>query len=202
MGAGSVMLVFWDQRLAFVATPKTGSTAIATALESYASVSIQRPPVLKHTTVMRYHRFMGPYLQVASGHEFELCAVMREPRDWLASWYRYRQREDLGDLTRSTREISFDTFVRGWCQDPAPDYAAVGSQAQFFKPRNGKGVDHLFRYDQMDRLIGFLETRLKVKIDLPRVNVSPSAPVDLSPETERLLQNRARTDFEIYNSIG
>ena len=51
------MLVFWDQRLAFLATPKTGSTAIAAALESLAAVSIQRPPLLKHTTVHRYRRF-------------------------------------------------------------------------------------------------------------------------------------------------
>ena len=56
------MLVFWEQRLAFLATPKTGSTAIAAALESLAAVSIQRPPLLKHTTVHRYRRFIGPFL--------------------------------------------------------------------------------------------------------------------------------------------
>ena len=31
------MLVFWEQRLAFLATPKTGSTAIAAALERHAA---------------------------------------------------------------------------------------------------------------------------------------------------------------------
>ena len=64
------MLVFWEQRLAFLATPKTGSTAIAAALESLASVSIQRPPLLKHTTVHRYRRFIGPYLEAASKESF------------------------------------------------------------------------------------------------------------------------------------
>jgi hypothetical protein len=54
------MLVFWDQRLVFLATPKTGSTAIAMALEPLASVSVQRPPVLKHTTVQRYPGSSGP----------------------------------------------------------------------------------------------------------------------------------------------
>ena len=32
------MLVFWEQRLAFLATPKTGSTAIAAALEPLAPI--------------------------------------------------------------------------------------------------------------------------------------------------------------------
>jgi hypothetical protein len=64
------MLVFWEQRLAFLATPKTGSTAIAAALESLAAVSIQRPPLLKHTTVHRYRRFIGPFLEAASKDTF------------------------------------------------------------------------------------------------------------------------------------
>ena len=88
------MLVFWEQRLAFLATPKTGSTAIAAALESLAAVSIQRPPLLKHTTVHRYRRFIGPFLEAASKENFTLVALMREPKDWLGSWYRFRQREE------------------------------------------------------------------------------------------------------------
>ena len=82
------MLVFWEQKLAILATPKTGSTAIEAALDSLASISIQRPPVLKHTNVQRYHRFLGPYFEAASGDRFTVVALMREPRDWLGSWYR------------------------------------------------------------------------------------------------------------------
>ena len=127
------MLVFWDQRLAFLATPKTGSTAIAAALESLAALSIQRPPILKHTTVHRYRRFLGPYLKAASGEDFTVVALMREPRDWLGSWYRYRQREDGIEAQKSTQALSFDDFVQGYCTDPQPEFAAVGSQARFLQ---------------------------------------------------------------------
>ncbi len=195
------MLVFWDQRLAFLATPKTGSTAIAAALEPLAALSVQRPPVLKHTTVHRYHRFVGPYLAAASGHEFTLCALMREPRDWLGSWYRYRSRETMAESPRGTRDIDFDTFVQGWCSDPQPEFASVGSQARFLQPRNGKGVDHLFRYEEIDRLVGFLEDRLDFEITLPKLNVSPHAALELSPRTERRLAERASADFALYASI-
>ncbi|MCX7288862.1 MAG: hypothetical protein NTW20_15290 [Rhodobacterales bacterium] len=140
------MLVFYDQRLAFLATPKTGSTAIAAALESLASVSIQRPPLLKHTTVHRYRRFIGPYLEAASKDTFTLVALMRDPRDWLGSWYRFRQRDGT-DPERSTADMSFDDFVRAWCQTPRPLVAEVGSQGKFLRPRQGVGVDRLFRYE-------------------------------------------------------
>ncbi|MGB4828899.1 MAG: hypothetical protein WBP18_16820 [Paracoccaceae bacterium] len=194
------MLVFWDARLAFLATPKTGSTAIAAALESLAAVSIQRPPVLKHTTVHRFRRFVGPYLQAASKADWTLVALMREPRDWLSSWYRFRQREEI-ETSRSTRAMSFDDFVRGWCSDPRPDFADVGSQGRFLRPRQGQGVDRLFRYEEIDTFVHFLEERLGCEIILPRLNVSPPGLTDLSPQTEALLREAAAEDFALYETL-
>jgi hypothetical protein len=194
------MLVFWEQRLAFLATPKTGSTAIAAALESLAAVSIQRPPLLKHTTVHRYRRFVGPYLEAASKDTFTLVALMREPRDWLGSWYRFRQREET-DPARSTREMSFDDFVRAWCQDPRPAFADVGSQEKFLRPRQGVGVDRLFRYEEIGTFVAFLEDRLDCEVILPRLNVSPPGVTELSPATEALLHEVAAEDFTLYRTL-
>lgn len=194
------MLVFWDQRLAFLATPKTGSTAIAAALESLAAVSIQRPPLLKHTTVHRYRRFIGPYLEAASKDQFTLVALMREPRDWLGSWYRFRQREET-PAAKSTVGMSFDDFVRAWCQDPRPEVADVGSQAKFLRPRQGVGVDRLFRYEEIGSFVEFLEDRLGCEILLPRLNVSPPGITELSAETEALLQEVATEDFALYRTL-
>jgi hypothetical protein len=194
------MLVFWDQRLAFLATPKTGSTAIAAALESLSAVSIQRPPVLKHTTVHRYRRFVGPFLAAAAKEDFTLVALMREPRDWLGSWYRFRQREET-DPQRSTRGMSFDDFVQAWCRDPQPEFAAVGSQGRFLRPRQGEGVDRLFRYEEIDSFVEFLEDHLSCEIILPRLNVSPAGQTELSAETEVLLHEVAAEDFALYATL-
>jgi hypothetical protein len=194
------MLVFWEQRLAFLATPKTGSTAIAAALESLAAVSVQRPPLLKHTTVHRYRRFIGPYLEAASKDTFTLVALMREPRDWLGSWYRFRQRDET-DAGKSTAGMSFDDFVRAWCRDPRPDFADVGSQGKFLRPRQGVGVDRLFRYEEIGAFVHFLEERLDCEIILPRLNVSPSGATELSPETEALLREVAAEDYALYDTL-
>lgn len=194
------MLVFWEQRLAFLATPKTGSTAIAAALESLAAVSIQRPPLLKHTTVHRYRRFIGPFLEAASKDTFTLVALMREPTDWLGSWYRFRQREET-EVVKSTRDISFDDFVRAWCQESRPDFADVGSQAKFLRPRQGVGVDRLFRYETIDTFVQFLEDRLGCEVILPRLNVSPAGATNLSPATESLLREFAAEDFALYATL-
>lgn len=194
------MLVFWEQRIAFLATPKTGSTAVAAALESLAAVSIQRPPLLKHTTVHRYRRFVGPFLEAASKDTFTVVALMREPIDWLGSWYRFRQREET-DAGKSTKGMSFDDFALAWCQDPRPDFADVGSQGKFLRPRQGVGVDRLFRYEEIDSFVHFLEERLGCEITLPRLNVSPPGSTVLSARTEARVREVAAEDFALYETL-
>ena len=195
------MLVFWDQRLVFLATPKTGSTAIAMALESLAAVSVQRPPVLKHTTVQRFHRFVGPYLKAASGEEFTTVALMREPVEWLGSWYRFRQREDVGDARMSTRALSFDAFANAYCEQPQPGFANVGSQARFLAPEGRPSVDRIFRYDRIETFVEFLEDRLGCEIILPRVNVSPEADTALTAQTEERLRATMARDLALYATL-
>lgn len=196
------MLVFWDQRLVFLATPKTGSTAIAVALESLAAVSVQRPPVLKHTTVQRFHRFVGPYLRAASGEDFTTVALMREPLEWLGSWYRFRQRDDVGNPRNSTRGMSFEAFANAYCDQPQPGFANVGSQARFLAPEGRQPVDRIFRYDRIESFVDFLEDRLGCEIILPRVNVSPLADTALSAATEARLRAAMGRDLALYDSLA
>ncbi|WP_435168261.1 hypothetical protein [Falsirhodobacter sp. 1013] len=195
------MLVFWEQRLVFLATPKTGSTAVEAALESLAAVTITRPPLLKHTTVHRFQRFIGPYLRAASGHDFQTVALMREPRDWLGSWFRYRTRQAV-DETKATRGMSFEDFVRAYASDPQPAFADVGSQERFLRPKQDQGIDHLFRYEEIDRFVAFLEERLDCEITLPRLNVSPPGQTELSAEGEALLRSACARDYELYDSLS
>ena len=82
------MLIFWESRLVFLATPKAGSTAVEAALEALANVAVQRPAVLKHADLRTYRRHIEPWLHSATGDRFTTVALMREPIDWLRSWYR------------------------------------------------------------------------------------------------------------------
>ena len=61
------MLIFWESRLVFLATPKAGSTAVEAALEALANVAVQRPAVLKHADLRTYRRHIEPWLHSARG---------------------------------------------------------------------------------------------------------------------------------------
>jgi hypothetical protein len=194
------MLIFWRERLVLLATPKTASTALESVLAPHAAIVILRPPQLKHTNAQRYQRFLAPFLGDKDGLDFPMTALMREPRDWLGSWYRYRRRRGE-QADKSTRHLSFDDFVRCYCQTDQPEFAKVGSQANFLAPKGHRPVDHIFRYETMPAFVAFLQHRLSVQIDLPRINVSPKAELTLSPVTQRLLREFCARDFELYADI-
>ena len=195
------MLVFWKQRLVILAIPKTGTSALAEALAPRASMVVSDPPELKHAPVYRYNRFFRPMFERMGADDMELLAVVREPVDWLGSWWRYRQRPFLDGRPTSTAGVTFDAFCRAWAgpERDRPPHAAVGSQAKFVEPRpNGIRVTHLFAYEDQPALLAFLAHRLGESVEMPRRNVSPPAAVTLDPATRALLHRRASADFALW----
>ncbi|PYC48393.1 gamma-glutamyl kinase [Litorivita pollutaquae] len=196
------MLIFSKAKLVFLSMPKTGTTAYETALSPFASQYVCDPPELKHAPVYRYNRFFRPMLEKFVSPDIETLAVVREPIDWLGSWYRYRHRPFLAGKPTSTAGMSFDAFVQAYCKGSRPAFANVGSQVNFVKPQpNGTKVDHLFRYENQSGLLTFLEERLGIKIELARENVSPAMPLSLSPEVEEKLRRKCAEEFELWESI-
>ena len=201
------MLIFWKERLVFLANTKTGSTSIEAALEALAHVAIRRPPQLKHLRASDVQAHLQPLLAQSAGGSFTkdtftLVALMREPTDWLGSWFRFGQREDVPDSALSTAHLDFATFVEAYLAAEPPSFAQLGSQAGFLCDSAGRlVVDRVFRYEALERFVEFLEDVLGCEITLPRINVSPKAPLDLpSPLRDRLVRHFAR-DYAIYDSI-
>ncbi|PKQ11856.1 MAG: gamma-glutamyl kinase [Alphaproteobacteria bacterium HGW-Alphaproteobacteria-1] len=197
------MLIFARQKLVFLSVPKTGSTAYARALAEHAALVVTAPPELKHAPVFRYNRFFREMVERFVGADITIVAVMREPLDWLGSWYRYRSRDVLRGHPNSTYGMSFDTFVEAYCDPDPPDFARVGSQAKFLEPqRNGTRVTHLFRYEDQRSLQGFLTERLGLVVAPEHANRSPDRIVSLAPATRDLLHRACASDFALYAGIG
>lgn len=197
------MLVFWKARLVLLAVPKTGTTALEAAFGPWADGAFFNPPRLKHMTLRRFRRQLAPILQ-EDGPPLEVMAVMREPVDWLSSWYRYRTRPELKARPQSTAGLSFGDFALAWLGDDPPEYARVGRQSRFLSPPDGApGVDHLFRYDRMEEVLDFLDDRLSARPGLDRQNASPAAGADggIDADTRALLRQRAPEDFAMWDDL-
>lgn len=196
------MLVFWKARLVLLAVPKTGTTALEQALLPYADSAILNPPQQKHCTVRRYRNQVQKFFEQRGQRKLELMAVVREPVSWLSSWYRYRARDEIRGSANSTAEISFDDFVDAWLQDDPPAFAKVGRQSRFVSEDDGSlGVDHLFRHDELDKAVSFLEGRVKARLEIGRSNVSPPREVGLSAAMIARLRAEAPEEFALWDSL-
>ena len=194
------MLVFIEKRLVLLATPKTGSTALHSALAPHADMVFRNLPQVKHMSLRRYLRFVAPLVAQYSDQPMETCALIRAPEDWLGSWYRYRQRDAIAAGPRSTRGLTFEAFVAGYLSSPPPPPAAVGVQSRFLSGPRGEGsVDVLFRYEAFEAFRQWLSQRLDLPIALGQENVSPQgAPLDLSDTMRARLHAKCAACFRLH----
>ena len=197
------MLIFFEQKLVFLAVPKTGTTGIEAGLKGFADIVYRRRPALKHTPARKYRAVIAPFLREAYQLEPETFAVIRDPVDQLRSWFKYRHKPSLDGTAKSTKGVSFDQFVQGFMSDSPPPYAKLGTQGRFLTDRHGAVlVDHLFAYERPLALHDFLQQRFGDSPVLPVKNVSPQGmDTTLTPDTEARLRLHLAGDFALHAQV-
>ena len=192
-----MMLIFTSQALAYVAVPKTGTTAIQLALRPHADIVFKKAQ--KHLTARRFHRRIRPFVHETFGIRLESFAMLRDPEDHLRSWYKYRTRDEIRDKPEFAGHLSFDAFVNAVLSDDPPACAQIGSQMAMLTGRGGRIlVDHLIAYERWDQLETFLVDRFQQRITFEPQNVSPFVTAELEPRTRARLQAARRGEVELH----
>jgi len=197
------MLVLATQKLVVLEAPKTGSLALRSALEPYSDPFWSQGS--RHTGIVGYQKYHQRGLIIALGGVPQTVAVMREPLRRLQSWYRYRRREQVVATKISTRGVSFEEFVLGYLEATQPPFANVGRQDRFlgWDGRSAQ-VDHLFDYNRLELLTGFLSKRIGTEIELPQRNVSPEVDdtdYTVSDQTLARLLTDCEPEFSLYRLL-
>ncbi len=195
------MLVFTTANIAFLAVPKTATTAFETAFGPHADIVFKRGR--KHVTAQRFRNRVAPFLNKTWDLEPEVIAVMREPVDQIGSWYRYRARQGILDPKKSTHGTSFDHFVLASLYRKPPRFAKVGAQFAFLSDARGRlAVHHLFSYECLPQAVDFMEHKIGKRVgQLPRENVSPQIDTVLSSKVRGVFERRRAADFALYDLL-
>ena len=193
------MLVFSAQNLAFIAVPKTGTTAVEMALRPHADIIFAKQR--KHMTAQRFHRRVAPFLEETFNMRLERMAVIRDPEEQIRSWYRYRSGTRQQGSDRSTLQISFDEFVRDVISDDPPPHAGIGSQWNMVTGGGRVLVHHLFAYESQPVLRAFLDERFGERIEIRSRNVSPPVDAPLDDSTRRALRRARAEEFALHDRI-
>lgn len=208
------MIYLHQARLVILSQPKTGTTALDKAMAGRASIAVSHPPQIKHMQYPRFMKFIAPWIESQLGFrrsDYEVVSVMREPVDWLGSWYRYRRRDALkiGATKRSrsnyTGDVSFEDFV---CEVLKPKrerlaFANLGNPCGVSMASNGCiGCDRVYPYEDLSGLYGLIQNRMGRSIELAKLNVSPAADMSLSDETRERLRAHWAFAFDLHASLN
>jgi hypothetical protein len=191
------MLIFSPQNLAFLAVPKTGTTAVEMALKPRADVIFTKRR--KHLTATKYRNKVLPFLDDVMDVRPQAIAVMRDPVEQIRSWFRYRSGPRQSGGRNSTHGCSFDDFVLEVISDKPAPFASIGSQFNFLCNEAGDLlVEHLFSYETQPALIAFLSEAFEEEISFKTRNVSPPVDAPLSAEVETQLRAARAGEFALY----
>lgn len=193
------MLIFSAQNLAFIAVPKTGTTAIELALRPHADIIFAKGR--KHMPAQKFHKRLAPFLAKNFDLHPERMAVLRDPEEQIRSWYRYRTGARQKGSEKSTFDLSFDAFVRDVISDTPPPHAGIGSQWNMVTGHGEVLVHHLFAYESQPVLRAFLDDRFQDRIELKPKNVSPPADAPLDPATRKALRKARAKEFALYDRL-
>jgi hypothetical protein len=187
-----------------LAMPKTASTSIEEALRRDALIATGTDPRVKHLHYRGFERFLEPWLKRVGypRESYEVICMVREPISWLHSWYRYRSRADLANPSHRrhahyTGGSSFDEFALAYMRNDG--FARVGRQAKFVRAAGSPiGPDRMFRFEELDGALGHIESRIGHPLRLKQRNVSPTLPLEMSPEVEERLRAFLEPEFELW----
>lgn len=197
------MLISRFPPLIFFAVPKTGSVSIETAFAPHFDMVMSKNPNLKHMPVRTYEASLHNFVSRKVAKSPERIAVVREPLDWILSWWRYRMRPELEGKPNSTSGVTADEFILSYISDAPAPYADLGSQHTFLHNKAGDlGVDRLFRFDDLGALVAYLNKRLRVTVELEHLNASPVASSAVSSDVADAYRRYAAKEYTLYESVN
>ncbi|MEM1432622.1 MAG: hypothetical protein AAGG11_01055 [Pseudomonadota bacterium] len=203
------MIVSTKHRFVFLANRKCASSSLVNALRPHASVIAEADARLRHTNFRQYRSLVVPWLEACTSEavrEYRVFALYREPTEWLSSWFRFRRmlRDEGADNTGNSLppELTWEAFLEACCSEPRPDYATVGSQADFVQDESGSvGPDALFAYDKVDELVDALSAQVRRRIVLPNFNVSPAADYEITEQHYRYCRSSLSCEYDVYDTL-
>ena len=136
---------------AFLCMPKCASTSIESAIKEFCDIDHSVLGKKKH---LKAQEFMDSVLvahqKPLTAARIESFCLMRNPMEWIASWYRYRSRDVLKnpnhkDHNRYTGNINYERFIEEYISEGKRNpYAKINTQFNFLNLNNGKiGVDYI-----------------------------------------------------------
>lgn len=195
----SIMLIGVKKRFIFIANSKTASTSIESALIPYAEINRSGSPKRKHISWRETRKEYNFLFRIPSykPQDFFKFGVVREPVEWVISWYNYRYMNNKL-LNSLPKNMPFEQF---WNSN---DWIKRKCQKDSFS--NNSGIcrfDLIIPHEKVTQAFPIVVQHLKLgkKVALPHKNKSVIKKVtrnSLDPELISKINTHYQQDFDFW----
>lgn len=199
------MLIGVQKRFVFIANSKTASTSIEAALIGHAEIARGGGAHRKHlrmAQILREYDFLFGQKAYAPETFFKF-GVMRDPIDWIFSWYRFRRGNKVSNPL--PEETTFEEF---WARKDWNILNAKGQkrlQCDFFTDSKGELLaDYIIPHHDLAEHFAGIATALGIESGLPRTNVSripKSADRGIDARLEEELRDFYAEDYALFERL-
>ena len=203
------MLLSVEHRFLFIANKKAASSSIEAALQNQCEVRVCKNSRLKHMSAGTARHLFEDFVQESqvSWKDLFKFAVVRDPTEWVTSWFNFRSREQL----RSTGSkyyaghVEFAEFVNEVCSARPVPYAQIGDQNGCLKDQGNIAVDLIVAFDKLSDTVSVLADRgclplSEFDIVINRSKLERHRAIETPNVLRERIEDRFAEDLAIYRS--
>ncbi|MEZ5752523.1 MAG: hypothetical protein R3D60_11330 [Paracoccaceae bacterium] len=198
------MLISLAHRFVFVANTKCASTSLVEVLAPFAPYRARGSARLKHLPLSQARRAFGLIFDDPDWpfDSFFRFGVMRDPLDWIASWYRYRLQPGIdAALPPGTTFAQF--WERGDWNIRRRDGRPFGQADKFLDDDGRCLADVILPYDRLAEGVEQVCRGLGLTpLPLPRRNASPPATSVIPPDLVAPLRRHFARDYALFDQLA
>jgi len=189
------MILDFKNKLVFISTSKTASTSVESVLRPLEHCGHLGGKKLKH---LSFTQFLEIRFGLGVGPEWQTFAIARHPAEKAVSWYNYRRRLSPKKTPRSTRNMSYQEFIRNLTKR---DLISMDDSLKVTN-KLGEQVDFLFNFSKMNYVENFLfETYGIAKLPIKNSSDRHASKYLLSVEDRLLTEEILERQIENFNKL-
>lgn len=200
------MLIRYANRpFVFVANVKAASTSIErSAFATAADIRITRTELGKHAPVSEIEDRFSFLFDEMPREEFFWFGVIRDPVEWVLSWYNFRSRPALAELSHPNHGLFAGNLTVEQFWEQQQDDPGLVPQSERFRSRGaGAGVDFLIDMADLSGGTAAVADLLGVRlVRIPKRNASTSRTGDVAPALRKELMRHYAADYELLGNLA
>jgi len=191
----------------FIANTKSASTSIESSeIARIADVKLIDHRVGKHMSLGQVHAEFGFIFKEYKIQDFFKFGIIRDPLDWVISWFNFRSRDALKDPSNPNHKnyTGDQTFADFWHFNKEKHFLRPQYQNFFARDRKLE-LDYIILKNNLSNQLPVVEKALSIdSIEVKKRNkstVTRLSAKDVDREIKSEVEHKYHVDYELINNL-